>query len=567
MKNLKILYSYAELYMDNVEMERYVVLINTLFKIAFSYYSCSNKTKKAFVYSANYKNCLLSLVRARNKKIYKDKYNEKILLDYNRLKDNVANNKNYRYLNEKQDALSYCQMKELRYRFSEIYEKSRELEWYTYENIMTNIPCNTAVIEIICSGYHLLPENLGAFNLLEYDGKRKNNVDIFVIGKAKSVHLLHKSIEHTGELYQQINLLFEKLGNPKLNIRHEAEYIGQSMFGSFFELLEEVERIYISPHMDFYKVPFELIFDYCNPQIAGKEIVYCQSLRDLFESDYEVTNFIQNSCIIGEPAYSVDLLIDMEQKDGAWTEKNKEDSKINRDFVVEEIKPLPFSRYEADEIAEIMEVRSFTADNATKYKVKRGYSYLHIATHGWQQSVGELNSWFDSALIFSGAWNWYMFGQTNKEYGNGLLTAEEISRMNLKETNLVTLSACKSADSRYSVYEQQSGLHLAFGAAGVKYVISSLWEVDDLAGSLLMIFLYENIKRGVNIPLSLDNAKNRLRRTTVKEIRERFSRKDGSSDDCLKRQVLRLFEGYPDQKCPYNIPKYWASFICYQYKF
>lgn len=170
--------------------------------------------------------------------------------------------------------------------------------------------------------------------------------------------------------------------------------------------------------------------------------------------------------------------------------------------------------------------------------------------------VGELNSWFDSALTFSGVWNWYMFGQTNKEYGNGLLTAEEISRMDLRETNLVTLSVCNSADSKYSVYEQQSGLHLAFGVAGVKYVISSLWEVDDLAGSLLMIYLYENIKRGDSIPLSLDNAKNKLRTTTVKEIRERFKGEEGRAGGNLEKTVLMIFEGYPEQKCPYNAPKY-----------
>lgn len=568
MKNLKSLYSYAELYLDNVEMEGYVSLINTLYRIAYSYYTSSGKMKKAFVYSVNYKNCLLSLVRARNKKIYQDgHYDEKILQKYNDLKDDTANKKNYRYQKDRQDLVVYSEIKELGYRFSDAYEKNRALEWYTYENIMTNIPCNTAAIEIVCSDSSLWQGESDAFNILEYDEKRKNKVDIFVLAKVDSVYLLHKSIECSGELYQQLNLLFEKIGNPKLNIRHEAEYIGQSMFESFFELLEKVERIYISPHMDFYKVPFGLIFDYCNPKISEKEITYCQSLRDLFESDYGVTGSFQNSCIIGGPAYAVNTSEDMEQRVEVWMEKYKENSKTNRDFVVESIKSLPFSEYEANEIAELMGTRSFTLENATKYKVKRGYSYLHIATHGWQQLVGELNSWFDSALTFSGVWNWYMFGQTNKEYGNGLLTAEEISRMDLRETNLVTLSACKSADSRYSIYEQQSGLHLAFGVAGVKYVISSLWEVDDLAGSLLMIFLYEYIKRGDSIPLSLDNAKIKLRTTTVKEIRERFKGEAGRLGGNLEKNVLMIFEGYPEQKCPYNAPKYWASFICYQYKF
>lgn len=568
MKNLRSLYSYAELYLDNIEMERYVVLINTLFRIAYSYYMGSGKLKEAFVYSVNYKNCLLSIIRARNKKISHDgACHEKILQKYNALKNDSANKKNYRYHRNRKAFVYYKEIKELEYQFSDAYEKNRALEWYSYENIMTNIPCNTAAIEIVCSDSNLWRGKSDAFNLLEYDEKRKNRVDVFVMAKINSVHLLHKSIECSGELYQQLDLLFEKIGNPELKIRHEAECIGRSMFEPFFELLEKVERIYISPHMDFSKVPFGLIFDYCNPKIGKKEITYCQSLRDLFESDYGVNDSFHNSCIIGGASYAVKTLADKEQRVEVWMEKHKKDFKMNREFVVESIKYLPFSKYEANKIAEIIGTRSFTSENATKYKVRGGYSYLHIATHGWQQLVGELNSWFDSALTFTGVWNWYMFGQTNIEYGNGLLTAEEISRMDLKETNLVTLSACKSADSRYSVYEQQSGLHLAFGVAGVKYVISSLWEVDDLAGSLLMIFLYEYIKQGDGIPLSLDNAKIKLRTTTVKEIRERFKGQERSSSGNLERNVLMNFKGYPDQICPYKAPKYWASFICYQYKF
>lgn len=567
MRNLKLLYSYAEFYIDNVEMERYIVTVDILFRVAYYHYVNTGKTKEAFVYSANYKNCLLSVVKARNERLYHDKYSGEILQSYNSEKNDFVNKKEYNFNKDNLNLVNYEDLKELEYQFSETYTKNRELMFYTYENIMTNLEKNTAIIEIVCSSSDFCQGNLGTKNMLEYEKNRKAKVDVFVIAKTDSVHFLHKSIRQTGDLYQQLNLLLQRIEDSKLKIDQLAENIGRNMFESFYGLLESVECIYISPHMDFYKVPFGLIFDYCNPEIAKKEIIYCQSLRDLFESDHGVTDTLINSCIIGGPSYEINTRTDIGQQNRLGMRQNNQNLEAVRNFEIGDIQPLPFSEYEVSEIGKITGSGCSILEEATKNKVKKGYSYLHIATHGCQRKVGELNAWYDSALAFSGVKNAYILGREKDKYGNGLLTAEEISRMELKETNLVTLSACMSADSRYSLYEQQSGLHLAFSVAGVKYVISSLWEVDDISGSLLMIFLYENLKRGESVPAALDVAKIKLRTTTVKELRKRFSGRVTCSGVDLGRVVSLEFGEYPEETCPFSAPKDWASFICYQYKF
>ncbi len=567
MENLKLLYAYAEFYINNVEIEEYIVTVDILFRIAYYHYVNTGKAKEAFVYSANYKNCLLSIVKARNKRLYYDKYSEEILQSYNNEKNDFVNKKNYNFNEDNLNLVNYEDLKELEYQFSETYTKNRELMFYTYENIMTNIQKNTAIIEIVCSDSDFCQRYLETKNMLEYDKNRKAKVDVFVIAKTDSVHFLHKSIQQTGDLYQQLNLLLQRIEDSKLKINQLAENIGRNMFESFYGLLESVECIYISPHMDFYKIPFGLIFDYCNPEIAKKEIIYCQSLRDLFESDHGVTDTLANSCIIGGPSYEINTQSDIGQQNRLGMRQNNQNSAVVRNFEIGDIQSLPFSEYEVSEIGKITGSGCAILEEATKNKVKKGYSYLHIATHGCQRKVGELNSWYDSALAFSGVKNAYILDQEKDKYGNGLLTAEEISRMDLKETNLVTLSACMSADSRYSLYEQQSGLHLAFGVAGVKYVISSLWEVDDISGSLLMIFLYENLKRGKSVPAALDVAKIKLRTTTVKEIRERFSGRVTCSGVDLELLISLEYGEFPEGICPFSAPKDWASFICYQYKF
>lgn len=156
---------------------------------------------------------------------------------------------------------------------------------------------------------------------------------------------------------------------------------------------------------------------------------------------------------------------------------------------------------------------------------------LHIATHGYFFPDPKVNTVFGSlnnqesnvfktsdhpmmrsGLIMSGgnaAWN-KMNSSNDKE--DGILTAYEISQMDLSNTELVVLSACETGLGDIQGNEGVYGLQRAFKIAGAKYLIMSLWQVPDKQTSLLMTTFYKKwLVDKLSIPLAFQGAQKELR--------------------------------------------------------
>jgi len=129
--------------------------------------------------------------------------------------------------------------------------------------------------------------------------------------------------------------------------------------------------------------------------------------------------------------------------------------------------------------------------DATESAVRNARSplILHLATHGFflpdepvdparREQSGEApyeNPLVRSGLAFAGANRPPDDGPAD----DGILTALEISGMDLRGTELVVLSACETALGDIEVGEGVFGLRRAFALAGARTLMMSLWPVQD----------------------------------------------------------------------------------------
>ncbi len=156
---------------------------------------------------------------------------------------------------------------------------------------------------------------------------------------------------------------------------------------------------------------------------------------------------------------------------------------------------------------------------------------LHIATHGYffsdpksnnQKSV--INSQSEpvfkisdhpmlrSGLILAGGNVSWQGKQPIEGKEDGILTAYEISQMNLSNTELVVLSACETGLGDIQGNEGVYGLQRAFKIAGAKYLIMSFWKVPDRQTSLLMTSFYKKwLEENKTIPDAFHAAQKELR--------------------------------------------------------
>jgi CHAT domain-containing protein len=156
-----------------------------------------------------------------------------------------------------------------------------------------------------------------------------------------------------------------------------------------------------------------------------------------------------------------------------------------------------------------------------RLKSHRSPYILHLATHGLffenRPGAGVEDPWplevfgtdpvravlapmehpmLRSMLCLAGAQTFLDGGALPEWVEDGLLTAEDVTGLDLIDTELVVLSACDTGRGVVKVGEGVSGFRRAFVIAGARSLVMSLWKVPDTPTRELMVRFYEELLAG-----------------------------------------------------------------------
>ncbi|MBS4013538.1 MAG: CHAT domain-containing protein [Bacteroidetes bacterium] len=226
----------------------------------------------------------------------------------------------------------------------------------------------------------------------------------------------------------------------------------------------------------------------------------------------------------------------------------------NADNIDQEIwQYLEGTKLEATTISEILQgnninVNLFTGDNSKEEKIKElggKTDIIHIATHGFffpdpQEQLEAFHSEIKENIIFRGSnlsgargfgvWQYLKnqnplmrsgltFSGANRVWAepfagtdnDGVLTAQEVVNIDLRNTGLVVLSACETGLGEIRGSEGVYGLQRAFKMAGVNYIIMSLWQVPDKETEEFMISFYSELIKSNDIKKSFNLTQKKMR--------------------------------------------------------
>lgn len=196
---------------------------------------------------------------------------------------------------------------------------------------------------------------------------------------------------------------------------------------------------------------------------------------------------------------------------------------------------LEGTKKEAEEVCRLLDYTNIQTTlyaelDATEGSMKdlsgKKTNLLHIGTHGFYFPESEVQYWTHldflhrfnneiqyvedkaltrSGLLFSGANNTWEGKKIPIGIDDGILTAQEISHLDLRELDLVVLAACETGLGEIKG-DGVFGLQRGFKKAGANSLLMTLWKVDDEATSLLMLQFYKNLLSGKSKSESLRQA-------------------------------------------------------------
>ena len=331
------------------------------------------------------------------------------------------------------------------------------------------------------------------------------------------------------EVTQLVNTSSPSATDSTYQYAYNGSFLSQVIWEPVQSYIHPGEVVFISPTGILHQMAIEhLPYDETRTIEDMYNVVRLSSTREIVSGRQPIPH--QTATLYGGIRYSAtpeDLEVAHAQYEDMVAEPEWTIASSQQRAMGMRAKDLPFTEKEVMEIEQLlkahqMQVQVYSAKNANEesFKVLSGthQNILHIATHGffWSDSTAQKQHYFSSrltmggeqnaayidpldrcGLLFAGA-NTALAGHSQrlkKGVQDGILTAKEISTMDLRDADIVVLSACETAIGDISG-EGVFGLQRAFKMAGARTIVMALWKVDDDATRMLMTAFYRYYSEG-----------------------------------------------------------------------
>ena len=288
--------------------------------------------------------------------------------------------------------------------------------------------------------------------------------------------------------------------------------------------ISKKKKILISPTLNLNKVNLGAIS--CGAKRLGDvyQLASISSLNSLFKRDCVKENAKKSIALFGGMDY--DASISVNKKNVQDSSKTKLD-RSGFDYLPETLNEVTDI---SNLLAGVMNTTVYSGQKATESQFKllssHSPSVIHISTHGFYLKGKGLKAPFfknlslsskitykmsKCGLLFSGAnnaWNG-IYAQDVEE--DCILTAAEVEKMDLSDTELVVLSACDTGLGDCESIDGVYGLSRAFKIAGAHTIVMTLWKVNDLVTKEFMCEFYGQIKEGLEYHEAFRIAQKKLR--------------------------------------------------------
>jgi tetratricopeptide (TPR) repeat protein len=325
----------------------------------------------------------------------------------------------------------------------------------------------------------------------------------------------------------------------------ELQEIYRLVWQPIEESLEGIKTVYISTSGLLSTIPFQALSPDGKTALMDKmDIRYLMTTRDAGSKDGKNSQLAQTAALFGGIQYDIEpeQLALLEASAEGFASRAILPRDGDRSFA--SFKLLPGTAKEVASIGQTLSASNwkttlYTGQDATELRFKKlsgenAPAVIHIATHGFYYpapekkqnemmmiSFGKDNAYRLSdnplrrtGLALAGANIAWRGDELPAGIEDGILTAYEISNMDLRKTQMVVLSACQTGLGDIKAGEGVFGLQRAFRMAGVRTIIMSLWNVDDTTTAELMELFFDNLSKQQTRRAAFDNA--------MKTVRDRY---------------------------------------------